>query len=120
VNDVPLLYIPRHERTAYHHSIYTDDLHIPLQLEGTTSYFVTRPATWAEINNDKDYTHIHLTSELPLDPNDPESGERGQIVQSVALDSQAKIISKIQRSMAPAGLDIKSLCVGLEYFSLFD
>jgi len=133
VNDVPLLYIPRHERTPYHHSIYTDDLHIPLQLEGTTSYFVTRPATWAEINNDKDYTHVHLTSESQWDPTDPltgtqesairaqldpESGERGRIVQSVVLDSQARTISKIRRSMASAELDVDSMCVGLEHFAI--
>lgn len=135
VNDVPLINVPANERTRFHHSIYNEDLHIPLQLEGTVSFFNTRAATHEEINNNMDYIHIHMTSESPWDPTNPlnyehesairasldsEPCERGRIVQSTSTfhDTQPRVISKLRCSMASAAVDVDSLCVELEHFAV--
>ena len=127
VNDTPLIHVPPQHRTPFHHSIFTQpphpELHIPLELEGTTSFFHTRAATWQEINNDNDYTHVHMTLESPWDPYDTmaqqhesavrasldsESRERGRVVQSV--------VSKPRRSSAE--VDVDSVCLELDRYSI--
>jgi hypothetical protein len=78
VNEVPLLHLPVDQRTPTAHSIITEpphiDLHIPLFLSGTTSYFETRLPTANEIASDDDCIHIHMTSDHTWDPYDESVG----------------------------------------------
>ena len=63
VNETPLLYIPPDQRDNSHHSIIFQQphpiLHIPLSLNGTTSYFDTRIPTWEEVNNPDAIHHFY-------------------------------------------------------------
>jgi hypothetical protein len=56
------------------HSIVTsvphEFLHIPLQLQGTTSYFTVRKPTFEEVQSDRDSIHVHMTSDQEWDPYD--------------------------------------------------
>ena len=78
VNDTPLVLLPQEQRTKYSHSIlakdklYSEDVHIPLNLEGVTSYFNTRTPTQAEIQdtNNDDCTHVNMTASSMWDPHD--------------------------------------------------
>ena len=78
VNDTPLVLLPQEQRTKYSHSIlakdklYSEDVHIPLNLEGVTSYFNTRTPTQAEIQdtNNDDCTHVNMTASSTWDPHD--------------------------------------------------
>ena len=79
VNEVPLLHLPFQDRTHSSHSIISEPphqpLHIPLSLNGTTSYFITRMPTQAEIESDLDCIHVHMTSDQPWNPDDPTVGD---------------------------------------------
>jgi hypothetical protein len=74
VNDVPLLHTPAEHRTPAAHSIITraphESLHIPLQLQGTTSYFNVRKPTFKEVQSSRDSIHVHMTSDQEWDPYD--------------------------------------------------
>jgi len=77
VNEVPLVHLKPEERSLTSHSIIVptvpalEPLHIPLSLEGVSSYFLTRMPTQAEIDNaDGRCIHVHLTLEKPWDPHD--------------------------------------------------
>ena len=77
VKETPLLYLPSELRTINQHSIYSADpkdptfIHIPLLLQGTTSYFQTRKPTHAEILNETGACiHVQMTSARPWDPFD--------------------------------------------------
>ena len=75
VNDTPIIHLPYDQRTPESHSIITSpphpNMHIPLSLHGTTSYFRVRKPTFHEINNEFDCIHVHLTSDREWDPYDP-------------------------------------------------
>ena len=77
VKETPLMYLPPELRTTNQHSIYSADpkdptfIHIPLLLQGTTSYFQTRKPTHAEILNQTGACiHVQMTSDKPWDPSD--------------------------------------------------
>jgi hypothetical protein len=74
VNDVPLLHLPYNERSPEAHSILTmppqPSMHIPLSLQGPTSYFVVRKPTFHEINSEYECTHVHMMSEQQWEPYD--------------------------------------------------
>jgi hypothetical protein len=74
VDEVPLLRIPAEHRHPAGHSIITNHphkfLHIPLHLQGTTSYFTVMRPTHEEVESDRDCIHIHMTSDQPWDPYD--------------------------------------------------
>jgi len=74
VNSTPLLYISHEDRKPIHHSIVVSspDLHIPLQLEGTTSAFPVRKPTDDEVRSDVDCIHVHMTSDSTWNPHSPE------------------------------------------------
>jgi hypothetical protein len=78
VNEVPLLHLPVDQRTPTAHSIITQpphmDLHIPLFLSGTTSYFETRLPTANEVASDDNCIHVHMTSGHTWDPYDESIG----------------------------------------------
>jgi hypothetical protein len=108
VNETPLALIPQELRTLHSHSIVAEDtdseeVHIPLELEGVTSYFKTRKPTRAEIQDTQgdNCTHVHMTATSAWEPYDgtlahqevalrnslnynAESCVRGRKVQSVA------------------------------------
>ena len=103
INDVPLRYLPHHERTSQQHSIITNSvdppLHIPLQMTGPKSCFTVRKPTPTELTDDQHCLHVHLTSDGKWEPADDAfatneesirfeldrmSGERGQTIQSLS------------------------------------
>jgi hypothetical protein len=51
VNEVPLQHLPSEQRDTLCHSIFTDNLHIPLTLKGTMSGFVSRKPTLLEVQD---------------------------------------------------------------------
>ena len=91
INLKPLSYIPYDERKVTDHSIITqrphEEMHIPLKLEGTTSYYETRKPTHYEVFHDPNVVHVHMTPEGPWDPNDPSFAE---IEDSLRADLEAK------------------------------
>ena len=93
VNDIPLIHIPFDERSPQHHSIITTpphpELHIPLSLEGTTSYFVTRKPTWNEVRSDQDCIHVHCTSDVPWNPFDTTLATDESNIRAALLGSDA-------------------------------
>lgn len=102
VNDIPLLYLAAEDRTPDSHSIVTEpphpDLRIPLQLQGTTSYFDVRKPTFQEIQSDKDCIHIHMTSDQPWDP------------YNTSLEQQeASIRAKLDQMPSERGREVSSL-----------
>jgi hypothetical protein len=73
IHDIPLKYIPSDQRTHEDHSIIAEDperLHIPLKLDGTTSYFETRKPRQSEMQPDSDTIKIYMTSDSQWDPMD--------------------------------------------------
>jgi hypothetical protein len=70
VNDVPFQYTPEHQRNAFTHSISTNDLTIPLTLQGIHSSFTVRIPTEHEIAHPHLYPQRHLTAEHIWDPHD--------------------------------------------------
>ena len=97
VNDTPLLYLQPSQRDHTQHSLLFEppnkNLHIPLSLEGTTSYFETRLPTWtAEVTNPDVCIHVHVTSDAPpWDPTVPTfSTEEALLQQSVASDAHVR------------------------------
>ena len=135
VNDTPLLYIPPDQRDNNHHSIIFQQphpiLHIPLSLNGTTSYFDTRIPTWEEVNNPDVCTHIHVTSEAPWDPLSPNfASDEACLRQSVASDDHVRgqliqpsgpgpprSIQSITSTRTSAAIDIDSYCLALASMS---
>lgn len=78
VNETPLVLLPHEQRNKYSHSIlakdslHSDEVHVPMELDGITSYFPTRMPTRAEIQdtNNDDCTHVNMTASSPWDPHD--------------------------------------------------
>ena len=63
VNDTPLIHIPSEQRCAEDHSILGPvDLHIPLSLDGTVSYFDCRTPTSDEVYSP---STRHIIVEMP-------------------------------------------------------
>ena len=75
VNDIPLGDLQPHERDSTSHSIIATGMHIPLKLEGTTSFFEVRTPTQEEIESNRDCIHVHMTNEYFWDPKDPSHGQ---------------------------------------------
>ena len=95
VNDTPLLYLQPSQRDHTQHSLLfeppNENLHIPLSLEGTTSFFETRLPTWTEVTNPDVCIHVHVTSDAPWDPTVPTfSTEEALLRQSVASDAHVR------------------------------
>ena len=65
VNEIPLQHLNSDSRTSMVHSIQHDEMHIPLELKGIMSGFVTRKPTALEIHDTSGAcgVHVHLTSE---------------------------------------------------------
>ena len=85
VNDTPLQHLDATSRSTLDHSIKVGDLHIPLELKGTMSGFISRKPTDQEI---RDLTgasgvHVHLTSEASWEPHSLHYGE----IESALRDS---------------------------------
>jgi len=77
VNETPLVLLPCDLRNKHSHSIVATtelhkELHIPLQLEGVTSFFTTRMPTRAEVEDtdNRECTHVHMTPTSGWDPHD--------------------------------------------------
>jgi len=77
VNETPLVLLPYDLRNKHSHSVVaTTELHeeldIPLQLEGVTSFFKTRMPTRAEVEDtdNQTCTHVHMTPTSGWDPHD--------------------------------------------------
>jgi len=77
VNETPLVLLPHELRNKHSHSILAttelhEELHIPLELEGVTSFFRTRIPTRAEVQDtdNQECTHVHMTSSSGWDPHD--------------------------------------------------
>ena len=89
VNEVPLLYLPVEDRSLYSHSILTNpphpELHIPMLLQGTTSYFPVRKPTFEEVQTDRDCIHVHMTSDQAWDPYD-KSVDQAEVSIRATLD----------------------------------
>lgn len=65
VNEIPLIRLQPEERKLTSHSIIHQEsgLHIPLSMDGTTSFFRTRLPTRQEIKDDTHCTRVHMTSD---------------------------------------------------------
>jgi len=64
VNETPLVLLPYDLRNKHSHSMWQhEELHIPLLLEGVTSFFTTRMPTRAEVEgtDNRECTHVHMT-----------------------------------------------------------
>jgi len=77
VNETPLVLLPYDLRTKHSHSVVAttelhEELHIPLELEGVTSFFRTRMPTRAEVEDtdNRECTHVHMTPSSGWDPHD--------------------------------------------------
>jgi len=77
VNETPLVLLPYDLRNKHSHSIVATtelhkELHIPLQLEGVTSFFKTRMPKRAEVEDtdNRECTHVHMTPTSGWDPHD--------------------------------------------------
>jgi len=72
VHETPLQHLPDDQQHPHSHSIYhpPTDLHIPLQLQGTMSGFLSRKPTWDEVNDidNHDVVHVHMTSPIEWEP----------------------------------------------------
>ena len=82
VNETPLVLLPSELRTKYSHSILahtelSTELHIPMELDGVTSYFPTRKPTLAEVQDTdcNTCTHVHMTAPSEWDPHDTTMSE---------------------------------------------
>ena len=115
VNETPLLYIPHDERKFTDHSIITNppqpELHIPLELEGTVSYFKTRKPTREEVLDPYSTTHIYMTSDSPWEPSDISPGQNeASIRASLGTDSPLRgrsldgLTSRGTRSHSPTSV----------------
>jgi len=77
VNETPLVLLPYDLRNKHSHSTVAttelhEEFHIPLQLEGVTSFFKTRIPTRAEVEDTgkRECTHVHMTPTSGWDPHD--------------------------------------------------
>jgi len=127
VNKTPLVLLPYDLRNRHSHSTVTttelhEELHIPLQLEGVTSFFTTRMPTRAEVEDtdNQECTHVHMTPTSGWDPHDTtmanheaslraamnneDSYTRRQIVQAVAteIDNKQKITREVEATQREA------------------
>ena len=79
INEVPLVHTPQNKRCRLTHSIWTNhpdpQLHIPLEMDGVTSFFNVRRPTRAEVNDDRNAIHVYMTSDTPWDPHSQQLGE---------------------------------------------
>jgi len=113
VNETPLVLLPYDLRNKHSHSIVAttelhEELHIPLQLEGATSFFTTRMPTRAEVEDtdNQECPQVHMTPASGWDPHDTtmanheaslraamnneDSYARRQIVQAVTTEIENK------------------------------
>jgi len=134
VNDVPLIHLQPEQRHYHSHSIVAptltyETLHIPLELEGTTSSFLTRKPTLQEVQDSDNYTHVYMTSEALWDPfNDalasseenirrsldppPEPSARGRILAPLSINAIHS------RGRPSAALDVDSFAPALQEISM--
>jgi len=77
VNETPLALLPYDLRNKHALSIVVptelhEELHIPLQIEGVTSFFTTRMPTRTEVEDtdNQECTHVHMTPASGWDPHD--------------------------------------------------
>jgi hypothetical protein len=70
VNDIPLLYTPVEERNQHTHSIVTNDLVIPLSMDGVHSSFPSRVPTEYELANVHMFPQLSLTADCVWEPHD--------------------------------------------------
>jgi hypothetical protein len=73
INETPLIHIQPEDRHISDHSILVETptgetLHIPLELDGTTSFFHTRIPTKQELDDDTLAVHVYMTSDMKWDP----------------------------------------------------
>jgi len=127
VNETPLVLLPYDLRNKHSHSIVAttelhEELHIPLQLEGVTSFFKTRMRTRAEVEDtdNRECTHVHMTPTSGWDPHDTtmanheaslraamnneDSYARRQIVQAVTteIENKQKITREVEATQREA------------------
>ena len=101
VNDTPLVLLPSELRTKESHSIlahtqtYTE-LHIPLQLEGVTSYFPTRKPTLAEVQDTdcNNCTHVHMTAPSAWEPQDTTLAENEASLRAVLFQDEESSVRR--------------------------
>jgi hypothetical protein len=82
VNDIPLLYTPPSERNEYTHTISTNELIIPLSLEGVHSSFISRVPTDHELASPHLFPHIHLTADRIWEPHDQSFRDNESVIRS--------------------------------------
>jgi hypothetical protein len=70
VNDIPLLYTPLAERNEYTDTISTNELVIPLSLDGVHFSFISRVPTDHELANPHLFPQVHLTADRIWEPHD--------------------------------------------------
>jgi len=127
VNETPLVLLPCDLRNKHSHSIVATtelhkELHIPLQLEGVTSFFTTRMPTRAEVEDtdNRECTHVHMTPTSGWDPHDTtmanheaslraamnndDSYARRRIVQAVTteIENKQKITREVEATQREA------------------
>ena len=113
VHDIPLIYTQPEDRNKHQHSIITSDpeLHIPLKLDGTTSYFDTRKPTDEEVKGNANCIHIYMTSDAPWEPHD-KSNHRSEEAIRATLDQHYtppdRTIRRIHSTRTSAAIDIDS------------
>jgi hypothetical protein len=105
VQDVPLMYTPVHERNELTHTISTENLIIPLMMDGVHSSFSSRVPTDQELANPDQFPHIHLTSERIWEPHDDsfhnnELAIRSSLTYSRYTPSTTREISEINLSLS--------------------
>ena len=116
VNEVPLLHLPVEDRSQASHSIITNpphpELHIPLFLQGTTSYFKVRKPTFEEVQSERDCIHVHMTSDQVWEPYDTAVGQAEESIRAT-LDQmpheRGRVISSLSFAGGSAELQVESL-----------
>lgn len=109
VNDTPLIRLQPEERNELSHSIihHESGLHIPLELDGTTSYFVTRKPTLLEIQDPDSTTHVHMASE-GWDPFDPSNKENEAALRSNIMNERIYSSRQMMAVQTSASVDVDS------------
>jgi hypothetical protein len=105
VHEVPLQQLEPEDRHSLVRSISTDEVHIPLTLEGTMSGFDTRKPTLAEVQDIIGVTciHVHLT---PTDPWDPQTSMYGDVEEQLR-DTMSTLVLQLS-SLQLKGLSMES------------
>ena len=127
VNEVPLLHLPYDQRYHDSHSIITPEVTIPLLLDGVISHFNVRKPTAHEVNSPDHFTHVHLTSSSPWNPQDPQNATLESSLRA-ALDSdqpgergrnrRIQSVQAILNTRTSAAVDMNQVGAALHHISV--